>query len=125
MRGSPPSKVLKSPALEGESVCNMTKLISFTGAGNSEIIAGVSGDTILICRLTLAFTSMVDFSLHEGTGANCATGDVAITGTFQDVLTVAMDFEPGGALRSGTSQALCVNLGGAVTGWGVVTYARF
>ena len=114
-----------TPSGESPFTCNQTASVALTAAGNTQLVAAVAGQRIRVCHLSLSFVSMVDFSLHEGTGVACATGDTAITGTYQDILTVALDPSSAGAIRTASGQALCANLGVAVTGGGVITYAQF
>lgn len=120
---------------DGESAfhCNMQAAISLSAAGNTEIIPAPSGAgpaaivrTTRICHISISFEAMVDVSIRSGGGTNCASGGAILTGTYQDVLSIALDFGPEGALEtlaSNVEQAVCVNLGAAVTGGGVVTYA--
>lgn len=109
--------------------CDQRANISVSASGNTQIIAAVGGDIIYVCNLAISWTagSAVDFSLHEGIGANCGTGDTAITGTYQDINSVTHDYGPWGALRTTVSQALCVNMvaGTNATGGGVIIYAQF
>ena len=119
------STILLAPAGVSMFLCAANGVVSLSGAGNTQIIPAVAGLTIRVCHLSLSFVSMVDFELHSGTGVNCATGDTAITGTYQDVLTFAPPFTSLSPLTVGTGLALCANLGTAVTGGGLVIYAQF
>jgi hypothetical protein len=106
-----------------KAVCNNHAVVSLTGAGDTEIVALSGATQIRVCHLSISFASTVDLKLTQGTGANCAVGTADVTGVYQDILTVALDFDS--PLLIGASQALCVNLGAGVTGGGSITYAQY
>lgn len=107
-----------------QEFCNRQAAVTVSASGNTQIIAAVSGQRIHICHISIAFASAVDVTLKEGTGTNCATGDVAITGTYKATTSLNLSFGREGPLRTGASQAFCVNLGTAVVGGGVMTFTQ-
>lgn len=110
--------------ITSQTVCNSQAAVSLSAVGLTEIIPLIAGRTPRICHLSLSFQAAVDVQLSRGTGSNCATGTTAITGTYQDVLTLTLDFA-NGPLQGAAGEAVCVNLGAAVTGGGVVVYANY
>ena len=105
--------------------CTSSTTISITGSGNTQIIAAVTDQLVRICHISLSFDANSDFSIREGTGTDCGTNDIALTGTYLDINSIALDFGAVGALRNSASQALCLNFGSSVNAGGVITYAQF
>jgi len=104
--------------------CNLSTPITVSSSGLTQILA-LSGSTVIrICNIAVAFASGVNFQLETGTGTNCSGSTAALTGVFQSVLTVALDFNSG-TLNGPAGRALCINLGAGVTGGGVLNYARY
>jgi len=108
----------------GTPFCANHAAISLTASGSTQIIGLVGGQSIQVCHISLAFTSAVDFKLVEGTGANCVTAPADLTGAYQDITTLALDFGGLGPLIGSSGEALCANLGAVVTGGGVIIYAQ-
>lgn len=115
-------------SMESEFSCSQSAAISFTagGAGSTEIIPLVLERIIRICHISFSGTVATNVKIVQGTGANCVTGPVDRTGPYQNVTSLALDFGSDGALRTTlTGQAVCLNVSGAVTIGGVVTFAQF
>jgi hypothetical protein len=104
--------------------CNASVPITVSSSGLTQILALSGSTSIRICNISVAFASGVNFQLETGTGSNCAGSTTALTGVFQSILTVALDFNSG-TLNGPAGQALCINLGSGVTGGGVLNYARY
>lgn len=104
--------------------CSLSAVISLTTSGLAQIVALSSGKQIRVCNISNSFNNPTDWQLEYGTGANCGTGTMALTGNYKAILTVALDFTSG-TLNVPASQALCVNLGSVVTGGGVILYALY
>lgn len=105
--------------------CISSVAFDLTGTGNTQIIAGAVNQNIRICHISLSGDATADVKLTRGTGSNCATGTTDVTGTYQDVTALALDFaSPSPLLVAGTSTALCVNLSAGNWG-GVVSYVQF
>jgi len=122
------SPVLSSSTpVEGDFNCTQSAPISFTagGAGSTQIVALGTSQVIRVCHVSFAGTVAVNAKLVYGTGANCVTAPADVTGPYQNVLSLALDFGSAGALRTPAGQALCLNVSGAVTVGGVVSYAQF
>lgn len=92
--------------------------VSLSASGLTQIIAASGATVITIGSISASFQSAVDFQLEYGTGANCGTGTTALTGIYRSILAVALD----NPLFVPASQAVCVNLGSAVVGGGLVEY---
>jgi hypothetical protein len=107
-------------------VCTNSAAISLSASGNTQIIALSGSTAIRVCHISLAMASTVDLKLVRGTGTNCGTGSADMTGVYKSVGSLALDFPAAsGGLRVTAGNALCVNLGSAVTGGGLVVYAQY
>jgi hypothetical protein len=106
------------------TVCANHALINTAAAGNTEIITLSAGARIRVCHISLAAAAPVTVSLQEGTGAACAIDTHDVTGPYQSVQSLALDFDQNPLVGS-FSQALCLNLSAAVQVGGVVTYAQY
>lgn len=94
--------------------------LSVSTSGLTRIITHSGTTTTTIAHLSISFTGATDFQIEYGTGTNCGTGTTALSGLYKTTLAVALDvpfFVPSG-------QDVCVNLGTAVTGGGLVVYAQ-
>ena len=136
--GSNPQGTTSNPLVTGEEyyngatglwtpvpACTSHAPITLAGAGTTQIVA-LSGTTqIRVCHLSLSLTGASNITLVQGTGASCGTGTAGITGAYQNILGLALDFE-GKSLVTGTAgNALCVTNSAAVTGGGFITYAQY
>jgi hypothetical protein len=110
-------------------VCKGRANITLSGAGNTQILAVPSGPAAArrhhICHISFALDTVVDVKLTEGTGVNCATGTADITGLYQNVSALGLDFGGYSPLMASRSTAICINLSGAAVGGGVVIFATF
>ena len=94
--------------------------ISVSASGLTQILAASGSTVITVYHISLGFASGVNFQLESGTGSNCGTGTATVTGVYQAVQGIALDVPftlPAGA-------ALCINLGSAVTGGGLLIYTQ-
>lgn len=107
-------------------VCPLSAPITFSAASGSLQVVAASGSTIIrVCHVSIATSVATNITVQYGTGSNCGTGTVSLTGAYNNVQSIALDFGSGGALRAPASQALCINSSVAVTAGGVVSYAQF
>ena len=105
------------------TICGLSAVVTLAGAGYTQIVALTAGQSIRVCHISLSMQAPVDVNLARAPAAACA-GPVAITGTYSTVLALALDFSLSPLIVT-SANALCVNLGAAVAGGGVVTYAVF
>lgn len=94
--------------------------ITLTSSGLTQLIALSASKVITVYHLSVAFNATTDFQLEYGTGSACAAGTTAFTGLYKNVTTYAIDVP----FALPASQALCANLGTAVTGGGLVLYSQ-
>ena len=98
--------------------------VSLSASGLTQLLP-LSGTTqIRLEHISVSFASAVNFQLEYGTGSNCGTGTTALSGVYQGILGIALDFDSG-TLTVPAGNALCANLGSAVTGGGVMVYAQY
>lgn len=95
-------------------------------AGTTQIVALAAGQQIRVCKIIASWDATVDLSYIYGTGANCAVGTTALTGTIQSITAIADDLKNSqSALIVPASNALCLVQTGAANGGGYVVYARY
>jgi hypothetical protein len=103
---------------------NLNVAVSLSSSGLTQLIA-LSGSTVIrVEHVSVSFQSAVNFQLEYGTGSNCGTGTTALTGVYESVVGVALDFDLG-TLNIPSGNALCANLGASVTGGGLIVYAQY
>ena len=105
--------------------CTSHAAITIAGAGTTQIVALSGATQIRVCHFSLGMAGATNITLVQGTGANCATGPADITGAYQSILDLALDFEGRSIVTAGAGQALCVTNSAAVAGGGFVTYSRY
>jgi len=109
------------------SACDLHAPISSAGAGTTQIIAGVGGDVVYLCHVSLSWSSgsAVDWRIIRGTNANCAAGTANMTDDFENIDSILLDFGTGAALRTNAGDFVCFVQTNAGTAGGVVSYAIF
>jgi hypothetical protein len=98
--------------------------VSLSTMGLTQIIPASSGKSIRLTHLTISWTAAVTFQLEYGTGTNCGTGTTALTGVYEDVGDIPLDFDLD-PLIVPAGNALCANQGSAVVGGGLAKYALY
>lgn len=109
-----------------EFTCPSTAAISVT-AGNTTQLVALSGTTVIrVCSFVTSISLTGSAAFVYGTGANCGTGQTAITGAM-NILTgsnINMSSGNGSLFRALAANALCLTAAtGNVTGF--VTYAQY
>jgi hypothetical protein len=105
--------------------CTSRAAITLVGAGTTEIIAASGATSIRVCHLSLSAAGATNITLVQGTGVNCVTGPANVTGTYQNVLSMALPFEGRSLVTAGASQALCITSSAGVNAGGFVTYTQY
>lgn len=107
------------------STCNLSAPVIIAATGSTSLV-GLSGSTqIRVCHLSFSGATSADVVINQGTGSACATGTAAMSGTYQDVTGLALDFAS--PLVTSAGQALCLSVtysGGGAYGGGVVIYSQ-
>lgn len=103
--------------------CTLSAAISVSAAGSTQIVALTAAQSIRICHVSLSMQAPVDIKLVQGTGANCVTGPTDITGVYSTVLALGLDSSS--PIVATVANALCINLGAAVTGGGLIRYSKY
>lgn len=111
--------------LVADFVCDNSVAVNISASGLTQIIALSSGKQIRICHLSLGNSAASNVTIEYGTGVNCASGTTAISGPYQSIVVLALDFQMRRELTFPASQAVCLNFGTSVTSGGLVTYAVF
>lgn len=107
----------------GGTTCNLQSVVSATASGNTQIVAASTGQTVKICHLSVGLETPVNVRLVRGTGANCATSTVALTGFYYGVAGLAFDRDPNPITAGTTGAAVCLGLSSASNVGGLVIYA--
>ena len=121
---SPPASATAVVPGGTPTICGQSATITLAGAGATQIVGLAALQSIRVCHLSLSMQAPVDINLIRGTGANCVVGPANVTGVYSTVLALSLDFSLSPLIVT-AANALCVNLGAAVSGGGVVTYAQF
>lgn len=100
--------------------------ITSATSGNLQIIALSASQVIYICGWDVIASGTVNVQLVYGTGTNCGTGETNITGVYQLTAQAGLARANGGAVQAKTaaSNALCIELSGAVQVDGLLTYVK-
>lgn len=105
-------------------VCTSSAPITFSAAsGSLQIVGLVGGQIVRVCHLSISSNTATNFTIQYGTGSNCGVGTNPLSGAYNNVTTLALDFF--GTLRTPASQELCINSSVSITAGGIVTYAQF
>jgi hypothetical protein len=105
--------------------CTKHAIISAASSGNNQIIALSGSTTIRVCHWDVTPASALDIKLTTGTGTACATGVADLTGLSQQVVAIVQDYGADAALLTPAGNAVCINLSGAVSTTGTITYAQY
>lgn len=103
--------------------CTLSAAISVSAAGSTQIVALTAAQSIRVCHISLSMQAPVDIKLVQGTGANCVVGPADITGVYSTVLALGLDSSS--PIVATVANALCINLGAAVTGGGLIRYSKY
>lgn len=103
-----------------------TVAIDTASSGNVQLVALTSGQTIFVCGYDVIVDSAVDFQFIYGTGSACATGETDITGPMGFAANGGVVRSNGGSVqfKTAASNALCLELSGAVQTSGYVSYVK-
>jgi hypothetical protein len=102
--------------------CTSSLPFTLAGAGYTQIVPLVAGQVIQVCHIDWATAAAEDFYLGYGTGVNCAGGPAALTGTYPNILTAALDLF--GSVITPAAQALCLHQSVAQATGGLVTFSQ-
>lgn len=118
--------VYNGSTMDLQYVCPSSAPITFAAAsGTLQLVGLTAGQIIRVCHISLASDTATNITFSYGTGSNCGTGNVAITGAYNGVKTLALDFGPSAALRTIAANAFCITSSVSATIGGVISYAKF
>ena len=109
-------------------LCTLSAVVSVSTLGENQVIALVTGKTIRICNVDLSFPAPATQTIQvdQGTGTNCGTGTAHLTGIYTfNSSVLGFFFDPGALapLVGTAANAVCLNLGDAVSVQGTILYA--
>jgi hypothetical protein len=96
--------------------------VAVSAAGTVQLVAAVTGKAIYVTDWDVVAGGTGTFSLEYGTGANCAAGTTALTGTYP--ATAQFGRAGIGHLFIPAGNALCIVTAGAAAARGFVAYAQ-
>lgn len=110
-----------------EFQCTLSAAITLAAGTDVVIVTNGGGSTVTkICGFSFSSDTSADVTIRQGTGATCATNQVALSGAYENVLGLALDFGNNGALRTTVAaRDVCLHFSAASTVGGIVTYAQF
>ncbi len=115
-----------SPIPPSAVSCDVQQTFDVTDSDEIITSAAGAGTRIRICHISFALGTAINLKITEGTGVDCATGPADLTGTYQNVSAIALDFGNWGPLTVATAEDnVCLDFSAASTGGGVVVYAEF
>lgn len=108
--------------------CDQSAVINVAAAATGQLVALTAGQIIRVCSFVISGDTLATTAAFVyGTGALCATGQVALTGAMRmpDEGSIALAAGSGSSVfRTIAANALCLSaVTGAVTGF--VTYAKY
>ena len=108
-----------------DNICDQSAVISISGSGLTQIVAASGAKQVRICHISVSNSAGSTVQIEYGTGSNCGTGTTALTGVYQNVATMALDFPTRAELDAPSGDAVCLNYGTSVTAGGTVLYAQY
>lgn len=121
------ARVAWADPCQDKGVVKQWASIIISVAGTTDVVAAVTAQSIYVCSLSLSATGTApSLQIEYGTGTNCATGPVAMTGTMLLGGTALEVLAWGGSvLQTPPSQELCFFAGGTSPSiMGVLTYVQ-
>ena len=110
-----------------EFSCGSTAVVNVAATATTELVALTASQIVRVCSMVLtADTAATTATIVYGTGSNCATAQVAITGAmrFVDEGNISLSAGNGSLFRGIASNAICLTAAtGAVSGF--ITYAKY
>lgn len=105
-------------------VCTLSAPITFSAtSGSVQIVAPSAATIVRVCHISISSNNATNFTLEYGHGSACGTGTTALSGAYNNVTTLALDF--GGTLRTASGEGFCIVSSGSITAGGIATYAQF
>lgn len=107
-------------------ICEKTAIINLAAAGPTQIIAGVPGETVRVCSVSVSSGTAEAIDFQQGTGTNCGTNNSQLTGLYHAAANspVIQNFPVGGLITL-PSAAVCAHFSGANQTDGTITYSQY
>lgn len=114
-------------AVVGQIICTDSVAIDTASSGNVELVSLTSSETIYVCGYDFIASGAVSVQMIYGTGTACATGETNLTGAYSLAANggIAKAMTYGNAMKAAVSNALCIELSGAVQVSGSIQYTKF
>jgi hypothetical protein len=106
--------------------CPLRVPITVTAATDQRIITGVASTNIKLCQIVFSGAVTADVTIEQGTGTNCGTNTLALTGAIGNTLGLALDINSNGGTINTTILArdMCLHFSTAVTSGGYALYQQ-
>lgn len=106
--------------------CNLTQAFDVTADTDVVIVSNGGGATVTrLCGFSFSSDVAATVTLQEGTGMACGTGTAALSGGYNTVLAMALDFGNWGGVRATAAADMCLHFSTAVTAGGMAYYAQY
>lgn len=106
--------------------CTLQAPITLSGSGNTRIINAGGTGTVRICEISFSTTAAEDIQITEGTGTNCGTGTLNVTGLYKSVQSMVLDPQVTAPITAQVvGDDICLNQSAAQALGGLVIYAKF
>ena len=106
--------------------CPLRVPITVTAATDQRIITGVASTNIKLCKLLFSGSTTADVTIEQGSGTNCGTNTLALTGAIGNALGLADDINANGGTLNTTIQGrdMCLHFSTTVTVGGYALYQQ-
>jgi hypothetical protein len=105
--------------------CDKSVRVSTSTAGLAQVVALSGTTTIRICGFSIMAAGATTFTLSGGTGTNCGTGNVTITGGYSLIAQTSVNAFSSSPIAFATAgQAVCINNSAAVAIAGFISYEQ-
>lgn len=129
--GSPPThKPFLGASFDGTNlqnnfVCPNQVAFNIPAGTDGVIVTGTTGLKTYICHLDFASDTSATFTVRQGTGTTCLSNTAALTGSYPNTTTIAMDYQPTAPLHTTVNaNDTCLHGSAAATVGGTALYIQ-
>lgn len=109
-----------------EANCPNEAAITLAAGTQVVVVAGVSSTNIRICHISFSWDATANVTIRQGTGTTCQTNTVSLTGAYQNLTGIALDWSANDGLHTTVAaRDLCLLFSTSVTAGGTITYAQY
>lgn len=130
-QGTAANPFIQSPYLwngtgwDFQPMCSQSTPFTIAGAGTVELVALTAAQRIRVCHVSFSVSGATNATFIEGTGAACAGAPTNLSGAYTNILGLALDLGDRTQFQTTAANGFCLTISAAVTGGGLVTYAKY